>query len=694
MEDKQLDFNQPFLSVRRTSITVSSGGRENVRKNNDEAVPKLPPLPAYKSELKTDPVRDPGSVPFVWEQTPGRPKPQMHDPKRSSGSGAPKLPPVRALNLDKGSQASSTTRIPASVGRNTRKEIKMEETGSCTSDETDESYVDAAGTLSRTESLFYNCNVSGITGLDAPDLKPSWSFSTDQQTRDFMMDRFLPAAKAVASETSLYSNRKPPVSREQPRLIKEALFEQRRCTTDQNMLISVPCYSQGNEVEDSEDDDDDYDGPRNPSTGVCGLFPRLCLQSSFCLLNPVTGIRKPVQVPNSSVCKTKVQSSNAASCTKVENKNHTNPIYEPRSTDRLQPTGLYAGKDELKSVSNQIRHIRDLREVDGSHQCKSWQNKCASPFPMDFSQSATTEEKRLLGIAKTFKNSGVIRSCSPPNNVRNLQELFANEMNELESECLSPVVEKILYVDSVHAVKPQTSNSVSSDMKILASYKKVVADTLTKPSEIEEKDSRSSVKDFKYLEAVDGRTKVLSGSLESVASGFFSLSDRHFHDGKMDKMDSYGPIKTLEQGLLKSTSPKVDRSVKIDMKSQFDIDAAGNLHGLIHDSILLTRDKVADDGQLSTELSKQESQMHCLPPVPLPPPLPNSPSESWLMRTLPAISSKNFSSTSSLVMHASPKVQAFKKDVGGLKWEHIVKSSNEHGHSRFPEEVLAPIPEA
>ncbi|KAJ8753370.1 hypothetical protein K2173_019769 [Erythroxylum novogranatense] len=716
MEERQLDFNQPFLSVRRFSAGISTPKAENKRKT-DAAVSKLPPLPAYKSDFKSGPVSKPGKVPFVWEQTPGRPK--NGDKSQSQALQklpvAPKLPPGRAfnakpINSDKGYKGMHPTRLQAlnvqSVDINIQKEEssveKLEEIGSCTSDDSDESYVDALDALSQTESSFYNCSISGLSGLDASDVKPSGTFASDPQTRDFMMGRFLPAAKAVASEIPQHFSKKPPVAREQPRQIKDIVVTQRRQMPDQNRLINIPYNVQCNEFEESEDEDNGYDGRDHSSPSVCGLFPRLCLQSSFCLLNPVPGIKRQAQRPISSVHKTKFQSSNVVLSKKIENKNPTKVVYERgRTSHGLQPAGVHEHKDELNSVSKQILCTRDIMKVDGSPLYKSWQNKSSLPLYNDFSQSAVTEEKGVLVSHEKFQDSKVSSSNSPTKHVRTFQELLVDDMNQQETGCLSPMVEKTLYIDSVHTNKPQ--NSSSSDTKMFSAYKKNDANTLIKASGIEEMACMSSsVKDVKFLDGAGEKKKVRVESLESVDSGFLSVSDGSLHDVQMDVMDSSGQDQDLLQRSMASPSPKVNKNGMINIKSRQDTNA-GNLessHGLTHDPIMFTRARLVDDGkinvkgQVSSGIINQENTMPCHSLLPLPPPLPNSPTESWLMRTLPAVSSKNLFSRSSFVTHTTPRALASKRESLEVKWETIAKSSKELGDSRFSEELLAPISEA
>ncbi|XP_057792359.1 uncharacterized protein LOC131009152 [Salvia miltiorrhiza] len=67
MVEKKLNFNQPILSVRKYSPKKAShivDQREGL------------PLP-HRPERSSGPVRNPGSVPFMWEQIPGRPKEEI-----------------------------------------------------------------------------------------------------------------------------------------------------------------------------------------------------------------------------------------------------------------------------------------------------------------------------------------------------------------------------------------------------------------------------------------------------------------------------------------------------------------------------------------------------------------------------------------------------------------------------------------
>ncbi|KAF8086542.1 hypothetical protein N665_0622s0035 [Sinapis alba] len=196
MEEKQLDFNRPLLSVRRPTQASES---ESKTRSSDPVTNKIPPSspPVYKSDINSGPVRNPGTVPFQWEHKPGKPKDQRKQDLQSfvETHYVPKLPPGRVRR-----EREVSVRKPE-----TRANNHVEDAKSCSDDA-------AADTLSRSESFFFNCsNVSGHGTI----AEPFGTLSSDRQTQDLMMGRFLPAAKALTSETHLVA-RKPPNKPEEP----------------------------------------------------------------------------------------------------------------------------------------------------------------------------------------------------------------------------------------------------------------------------------------------------------------------------------------------------------------------------------------------------------------------------------------------------------------------------------------------
>lgn len=698
MEEKQLDFNQPFLSVRRISSTTAS---ENDKKSKPaKSVPKRPPLPFYKSELKSGPVSNPGTVPFVWEKTPGRPKNENKQITRyvEWPSIAPKLPPGRVLKVEQedsdkvpkgtsviqsrtGNSVSDPQHAASLDNRVTKHESAKEEieekASSGSDDGDDEAYVDALDTLSRTESFFMSCSVSGLSEWDDQEVQPSGSFSTDQQqARDFMIGRFLPAAKAMASETPQiqHNSRKQLVAQEQPRPIRKVVSGAVSRPLNQKWRKVLPHYAQDIGREESEDESDEDNGYENYAPKVCGLFPR------FCLLNPVPGLRMEDRILNSTVHG--VQSKS-------------------RRTTKLHGTTANYGK---KSVN---------------------------------SQSAFTEEKDFLGTTEISKHG-----IDPPR--RACSESLESEKTRFELSCESPVVEKTLYVDSVHKVK--SSNSCSSD----TNHSGDDFDTSRKDTDLDKNVSiDSSIEDTKHLGIVDEKAVLQPKSSASLDSSFLVCSDNS-NDNKQVEMKNHSDKKcpekqeltkpgyqgrSLDHDLVAISSPEMVECKKMESESnvfsskkgsngpiqdpvswrnrtlasdlKFDLKCQQAIKGVDQectlgsreDSSTLASSKVVGDARIDLEsqprvklghgdTSNASSLKH-----PLALPSPKAPSESWLKRTLPAVSLRNI--RSNLATNFQAPTQTPKTTLPDPKWERIVKSSKvNQGHLQFAEELLPPIPEA
>ncbi|MCL7048280.1 hypothetical protein MKW94_018952, partial [Papaver nudicaule] len=298
-EEKQLDFNAPFLSVRRLSSSSGSSDRNIKRNENSKKSSSIRP-PYYKPELKSGPIRHAGAVPFIWEQTPGTPKdhesstnPLFESPERRMPV-TPKLPPGRVVEIKppppekefreeppprnevvkvsqisklvsysrrnklfSGSDNTTTTTNNVSKLEAVKDVGLVEKKGSTDSEgdgDDDDAFIDAQDTLSRSESFFFNCSISGVSGLDGcEDAKPaSGTFSTDPKTRDFMMGRFLPAAKALASDTPQYAPRRQgvaarePLPRQLPRVVNE----------DTSNLLQITPYAEPKFVSEDESEDE------------------------------------------------------------------------------------------------------------------------------------------------------------------------------------------------------------------------------------------------------------------------------------------------------------------------------------------------------------------------------------------------------------------------------------------------------
>lgn len=334
MADRKLNLNQRFLSVRTRRASSPS-----VTPQKDDGKMTLPVAlrpPTYKSEMKTGPISNPGVVPFLWEQMPGQPKEETAPQAQNymKPPVVPKLPPGRyqmANQSDSHNNSKTTSENKSKTAnvplvsqadpcvkemiKNTEsKKEKMEELASSDSGDSEEAFVDALDTLSRSESYFINCSMSGLSGmneLESKDSKPM-----DPKTREFMMDRFLPAAKAMVSETPhIAPKRKQQVVRERTQ-VKKAENQVKPSLRYGPSFTNR--YSHFNDDEGEEESDDEYDRSGN-LPGVCGLLPRFCIKSPVYLLNPVPSMSMRSRVPMSPANKVKPKSSSAGSYSSTGN---------------------------------------------------------------------------------------------------------------------------------------------------------------------------------------------------------------------------------------------------------------------------------------------------------------------------------------------------------------------------------------
>ncbi|KZV28274.1 hypothetical protein F511_28252 [Dorcoceras hygrometricum] len=432
MEDKKLNFSRPFLSVRRNS--PADGGKTC----KSEAV--APQLPCYQSEVKFGPIRIPGAVPFQWEQTPGQPKEASTQETRDHHRPpiAPKLPPGRCPpasqqhsrqvvpNENSSQIVTAVCDSPSGLNHdeNLERYDEITEKGMHSeSGDSDEVYVDAPDTLSRTESYFINCSVSGLSGFDDADTEPSERFLTDPKTREFMMDRFLPAAKAMASETPQCAFKKESIAREQPQRPTKMVSRGKPLLRYGSSFAKR--YSYGHETEEEdEESDDDYDQHKK-FPGVCGLLPRFCSRSSLSILNAVpamsTKTRVPIHAANTN--QTRSSSTSARSYSVMENESKTDkPELKSIIIEQSKPE-----KPELKSMDTVQTSELELNKTN----------------PGNEHVQLEIETKHTWNDAKTF------------------QELLSDPGSPKESDAGEPAMGKTLHVDTVKIVETESTASCS-----------------------------------------------------------------------------------------------------------------------------------------------------------------------------------------------------------------------------------------
>lgn len=577
MDDKQLNFFRPLLSVRRVPSTLSSEKRE--QRKTELPKSKIPPPPSYKSELISGPIRNAGTVPFVWERSPGRPKDENIPRKLvvEQPPIAPKLPPGRIMRTtkedsDKNREHPSLSKrhgevltgsLSVSVSNELESSEDTMEAESSVSGDDDEAYMDALDTLSRAELSFINCSVSGVSGVDDLNVNTSETFSTDPQTRDFMMGRFLPAARAMVSETPKYAPKKQPLAREQPRQAMRVTSVENRSPLRYG-FNDISHYA----LKKDEESDDDYDGHGQFPAKICGVLPRFLLKSSLCLLNPVpgTGVRSMrTRVPMSPGSRTHASSSSTGSSCETENEVQSDPLSCPFNPKKLEGSSLY-------------RRLQ-CRGLPSTHN--------------ELPQSAFMETKEFRFIPMQAKDAEVTGYHSIRKDGGTLEKLSSDLSSQGKPEIGSPVIEKTLHVDIVHKVESpdlylydfiKTGEGAWNDLlkwKNMETLSVNGSNRVTQNQNVEDEEANLKTSH-----------KVADLSAQSVADKSNKISA--FEENKELPDDLSNCAKAATQNLGKtfeaSEPPKAEDIEKSSGSQEF----------------------------------------------PVPPPLPKSPSDSWLWRTLPS----------------------------------------------------------
>lgn len=661
MEDKQLNFNQPFLSVRRSGPTPIS--QESDARKTDHSRPAVPRLPFYKAELKSGPITNPGTVPFLWERSPGRPKQELKSQDRSIDVVpiGPKLPPgrYRKANYQKGSDnvhpAISGSRdqvvnTPSSSDRKgkvnyvpSNENIKTvvdsrdatDEVESCDSVDDDGAYMDALDSFSRTESFSLNCSLSEMDDLD---MQPYRNVETDPQNREFMMDRFLPAAKAMASETHHHAPRRQPPVEEKPLQLKQIINQ------NQPSLRYGPSYarqySHYDDIEGvaDEEESDDESGQHSNLPGACGLLQQFCLKGSLGRLNPVSSSSVRTRAPMFS--SPKGQPSSLSGSYSSINKESTSDKTEVKPTGIIQTSELVEGKTQS----------RDDRCQLGSHSTSA---HCSVP-------SSISEDRGIPGIPKeaNVKGLGFHGKGS-----KTFQELLAEQDNSEESDPGGSVVEKTLYVDTMQRVDSPNLRSVSPN-----------------------KQNRNGMKDTSSeegLEIVDERMDQ-THKINSLAEDIKLLYDRGGNEKLLLSVHTFADLIAFPS----SNTCRMEKPyLSGNQDSSLDPSATRNIE----------QPKNKETKGFNKQLPRattltQSHQNHSQNPES--PPLPKSPSDSWLFRTLPAKSRKNPTLRSYLGETKNHQNQGSRAPATDTKWETLVKAMKvEHRQLPHSEGLLKGIPE-
>ncbi|CAA2937389.1 uncharacterized protein LOC111370530 [Olea europaea var. sylvestris] len=781
MAKKQLDFNAPLLSVRRFSSPTRSF--EGASKNSmGKSTPNRQiSLPVCKSDFELGEVTKPAAVPFHWEKIPGRPKGEgegpIHPPEEPSNT--PRLPPGRVSGVIRYNSGESPKLLSGRLSGFSRYNSgersndpninrtqietfpfndhaslieKLHESlnsrGDSDIESGDDAYSEALDKLSLTESWSLNYSVSGLSGYQGSGIKPSGTFSIDVQTKDFMMNRFLPAAKAVVLETPQYVVKKQTTVIEQPKPVKKVVSGERKTLFEQYGSNIMSRYIQYMENVESEYDDPKCTVPVKKSGKIWGILPRFCVKNSLCLLNPLPGMKSKIHAPMSPAGDVRRLTRNGHSGPIDKNVYHA--IYKKKYHSGVLSRDMLDIGNKLRSDSNQFSYCSDSFKpgVPSLRQCRSGP---ISPYRNEAPKSPFHEGAGFLGVPKEIENhkhnghkiASSRKMCKPT------QDVSRNQIHKQGSVSPGVAVEKTLYVDGptnrdsskdekivdfpcenlksmdecrqTEAVKSydqdKSSPNVSEGGKSL--IPKLRKSHPVSPYQNEASKSyvhgrsankiASSRKLCKALQDVSRnhmQRKVLCSPGDAVektlymnavtktadkSDKIFDFSDKNLKSSNDSRRTEENvPVKSsdIDTSSLdistegKSRSPKLSGSTDMVLPNQsFDQECRLVDYSKVHsdaNSSVNNKENIEQDNQRDADSPSLKS--------PLPPPLPKSPSESWLWRTLPSISLPNPFSHSS---QYHPKKQAQKAIANDNTWETIVKTSNSrHDDVRCSEELI------
>ncbi|XP_020884369.1 uncharacterized protein LOC9315548 isoform X2 [Arabidopsis lyrata subsp. lyrata] len=360
--------------------------------------------------------------------------------------------------------------------------------------EDDDVFSDALDTLSLKHSI------SGGVVVEA--MKPSMP-SEDPQ---FMLDRFLPAAKSMTVEQpSQYAwKRQPlPLMSETMRQIRDIVPAENRATPTRYESSFTPSYYQDIDDEESEEDSDDDEVSEYLSKRGCGMMsPQICFKNSLGMLSSAHGLKEtPYSLRTSS--HDQVKSSKVAQ------------LKSRFQSVKKQKLGSLAQSPVHPSVGKKFNFGSEQHESNLSSASRPSspyrQTGCMSPYR----SVGNSSPLHPAGFPGTRKEAEIMRANRLNKHIRNIsksQELLYPKSTK-QACSTSSAMEKTLYVDTENS--PKTSNDQGN------SNVKNLPETISEEPEMEGKKPKAAheLKAVETLTISSGIKMVKADELEKNNSG-------------------------------------------------------------------------------------------------------------------------------------------------------------------------------
>ncbi|KAI7726131.1 hypothetical protein M8C21_031011 [Ambrosia artemisiifolia] len=423
MDEKQLDFNAPLLSVRRLSTAATNSDRISSNSARKTPTTRQQSLPVAKSQWEPEQdVTKPAAVPFNWEQIPGQAK-DGEKPK---------------------------------ITQNTKKFVS----GLIRMNQHSLDHVNGDNDAIETHSMSISCNLSELNS----ETESSKSVCSDLYTRDYLMNRFLPAAKSMIVEQPQYVAKKQekqqkqePVVMEPPKYVKKVYSGELRPLLLEKYPINGYNHEEDKEsvvVVDNVDDDDVKKKPRKKGFGF--FLPRICTKRASCVSNRVAGPKAKVH---------------QSQCLVTESPGHV-----PRLSRRSAYSGPLTPSLEKQAMDAVIMRRAETRPKEvhetqhksspftrSGNSLPSSPNRGLSrsgrisPYRNESPRSPFHDGARFLGVPKDVQNQIAKPKTCPSLNVK------SHFTPRLVRDSPQVVPEKTLYVDWIE----KSSNATPNEAKIV-----------------------------------------------------------------------------------------------------------------------------------------------------------------------------------------------------------------------------------
>lgn len=307
-------------------------------------------------------------------------------------------------------------------------------------------------------------------------------------------------------------------------------------------------------------------------------------------------------------------------------------------------------KADNRSLSGQLFNPNDSCKLVGISPGRRSRSGAISPYRNVAPPSPFNEGTRFLGVPKEMESLWASRfdsfrkGCYTVKDKAVPQRMGTGKFFDSPSE----VVEKTLYIDSVDNVQISAPKAAASKPKGLVNSS--------------DKNMKTLVENRKVLETMAVMAPI-QGARRSDVSEKNSKQNA-------EKESSLDLVEASSMSISTHKGPADQDSLKL--KQNLDTVSGALESSKVHPCGNLGTENEANQNAKDSNLTSLEST--------LPPPLPKSPSESWLWRTLPSIPLRT------PFLSFNSKKQNQKSHTDGTKWETIVKTSNlRKDHVRYSE---------